>query len=103
MNTNPIIRHGDVLLVPARRQKNATAKPGLILAEGEATGHAHRIEGDASLIESGGTTYLDARRTVALLHEEHARVEIAPGIYEIVHQHEFAPAPFMPSHRRVVD
>lgn len=97
---NPTIRHGDILLLPAPRPRDASPKHGLTLAEGEATGHAHVIQstapGDASLVEARGVTYLDARRTVALVHEEHARVEITRGCYRIVHQHEHTPSPYAP-------
>jgi hypothetical protein len=91
------IRHGDVQLtqiagVPAGFK--AEDKPGdIILAEGEHTGHAHRIKlpgkpgrnRSAVLLRKAGEDFaiLQVRRLVALTHEEHDRVEIAPGFYRV--------------------
>src|SRR5574337_284962 len=102
-----IMRQGDVLLVKTTRRLSANATPiarrrgRLVLAEGEATGHAHAIdETMAELFEErGGQLYLQASARVALRHEEHGTIEIPPGTYRVIHQHEYSPEAV----RRVAD
>ena len=67
----------------------------IVLAYGEATGHAHAIaDADAELIElETGERFLVTARGVSLRHEEHAAVELPPGSYRVVRQREYAPAP----------
>lgn len=104
-----ILRQGDVLLVKIR-EKNlddaarvARQAGRLVLADGEATGHAHAIdEALAELFEDRrGVLYLrvQAGRPAQLVHEEHAALDLAPGLYRIVHQREYAPDAI----RRVAD
>ena len=92
-----LIRQGDLLLVPveeiapyARRVRSGR----LVLAEGEATGHAHVVDDErASLHDLGGTWFLsvEAGEPVLLVHEEHGPLEVAPGLYEVRRQREYAP------------
>ena len=91
-------RQGDVLLIRVA-QKSARARKvdredgRIILAHGEATGHAHAIESpEADLYEGfGGTRFLEVRKPVRLLHEEHAILTVEPAIYEVRRQREYAP------------
>ncbi len=87
-----IYRQGDILLkqVPALLKG---CKPNLdcVLARGEATGHAHVV--------SGGVVFRDpeserlfvrvTRGTATVVHDEHAPITLAPGIYEVVGQREY--------------
>ena len=86
------IRHGDVLIISTEQIKGKQLKH-LVLAEGEVTGHAHRItEGDATLYEENGVLFLHVESEKALLtHEEHKPVEIPRGDYEIKIQREYEP------------
>lgn len=95
-----MIRQGDVLLVPvagtpAGARPIARVAGRLILAEGEATGHAHAVsdpgaellDGDLEarflrVLEEGGVT---------LGHEDHAPVRVPPGDYEVRLQREYKP------------
>lgn len=89
-------RQGDVLLVAvdalppgARRQPR---RGRLVLAEGEATGHAHAIhERDARLHAAGDERYLVTASEARLVHEEHAAIDILPGIFRVVVQREYEP------------
>lgn len=103
-------RQGDVLLVaveaiptgatPERRTGR------IVLAEGEATGHAHAIaEPDARAFTHDGQRYLLTRSVAKLLHEEHAPIEVPAGSWRIVIQREYEPpaAPQARSWRQVVD
>lgn len=92
-----IYRQGDVLI---RRIKSLPAQKGKrrisgILAEGEVTGHAHKVEdvSVAEVLEVGEGLYLRvAENSVRIIHEEHAPITLAPGNYEIEIQREYAPA-----------
>ncbi len=91
---NPIIRQGDVLVIPSSTSiYSATKLPHLTLAEGEVTGHRHRISnGEAELFERDGTLYLKVLSPMAILtHEEHAEVTIPQGNWEIRIQREYSP------------
>jgi hypothetical protein len=101
-----ILRQGDVLLVEVETMPTVMTEISelgdIILAHGEATGHAHRIVNPAQkakLWDSGAERLLQAMETVALTHEEHDGIEIAPGMYRIVIQTEYSPT----SLRRVKD
>ncbi|MBN3926004.1 MAG: hypothetical protein HWQ37_23430 [Nostoc sp. NMS4] len=74
------IRQGDVILLPVQ-QVEGQKIPHLTLAEGEATGHKHRItEGKAELSEKYGTLCLRVFSESALLaHEEHKAISIPQG------------------------
>jgi hypothetical protein len=90
---NPIIRQGDVLVIPSSTPVTGTKLPHLTLAEGEVTGHRHRIsDGAAELFERDGVLYLQVLSPTAILtHEEHAAVTIPQGDWEIRIQREYAP------------
>ena len=78
----------------------------IVLALGEATGHAHVLVADSKDTKITLFTGVDERRfvrveggTATLKHEEHGPIKFKPGIHEVVNQREWSPeAP-----RRVVD
>ena len=77
------IRQGDVLLIPmeASVPDLSLTLSHLTLAEGEVTGHRHRISnGQAELFEREGTLYLKVLSHEATLsHEEHHSVSLPQG------------------------
>lgn len=88
------IRHGDVLLTRVNEKDQDLKKlDHLVLAEGEVTGHAHRIsEGKAELYEASDSMVLVVRsESAALTHEEHNRIDVPEGIYEVKIQREYVP------------
>lgn len=93
-------RHGDVIIKKVSQVKGKKLNH-LTLAEGEVTGHAHKItEGEAILYEHKGTLFLRVDSDNALLtHEEHKTIELPKGDYEIQIQREHSPDGW----RRVVD
>lgn len=104
-----LYRQGDVLLVAVDEAPGET-KPvkrgarGLVLAEGEATGHAHVITDESAELVSADEAaelYLLVHGTeaVTLTHEEHATVLVPPGAYEVRRQREYSPEAI----RRVAD
>jgi hypothetical protein len=90
---NPLFRQGDVLIIPSDTSIAGTKLPHLTLAEGEVTGHRHRISnGEAELFERDGVLYLKVlSSTATLTHEEHAAVTIPHGNWEIRIQREYSP------------
>lgn len=58
-----------------------------ILAFGEVTGHAHRFaDADDLAVETFrilNVIYMNVKRPTMLTHEEHKKIEIPPGKYEI--------------------
>lgn len=102
-----VYRQGDVWLykittgeylnqVSGRGATKADPEKGLILAEGEATGHHHRIpESGRVELHPGreGVRLLDVSKgkPVTLVHEEHETLEIPAGQYEVRIQREYSP------------
>lgn len=92
-------RQGDVYLVeapepggPITPERSSGGR--LVLALGEATGHAHAItewKGRASLFQRGQWRYLYVSEGVELVHEEHAPVTVEPGTYIVRIQREYVP------------
>ena len=95
-----MLRQGDVLLVRIDTiTDTVTEVPrdgrGVVLAEGEMTGHFHgitsrsatlyRSESDARFLRVMGPA------PVALDHQEHTTVNIPPGDYQVVIHHEYTP------------
>jgi hypothetical protein len=98
-----LIRQGDIMLVPVTdkytigmvrksvKQRKRTGE-GLIVAEGEATGHHHRVRTKGvRLVEVGGTLYLQGPES-KLEHEEHETLTVPKGTHRIVQQREHAPS-----------
>src|SRR5947207_2136757 len=96
-------RQGDVFLIatPDLPDKNRVDhRP--VLAEGEITGHAHRLEDPASgqVFSVGGSLFLEVLTdSAAIVHEEHGPVVLPRGGYAIRIQREYSPKEI----RRVVD
>jgi hypothetical protein len=104
-----MFRQGDVLIVPVAEVpaglKNVPLDGGrLVLAYGEATGHAHVVDGDAQLLESDvadmGERFLRVlEEDAALVHDEHDTIVLPPGDYAVIGQREYTPEAI----RRVAD
>lgn len=95
-------RQGDILLVPypvvpAEALRQPARSGRVVLAEGERTGHAHTILSDRVTFfredgaGRGGYLRVEGSDSVALHHEEHATVQVAPGSYRVIQQREYLP------------
>lgn len=88
---------GDVYLteaveIPNNAEKVSARNGRFILAEGEATGHAHAVVDDElEVYERNGILYIKASRPFTIVHEEHASITVEPGIYEVDRQREYDP------------
>jgi len=80
-------RQGDLLIVAeALPLRELTPLPSGIVQHGEATGHAHRLEG-GKVLEG---PYLDVPAGGArLTHDEHDTIEIPEGTYRVIRQREY--------------
>ena len=110
-------RHGDVLIIGKEEaiklglinkfdfdKKSLKKKKDFILAEGEVTGHFHRLDvkndDNFDLLEIGDDLFLDVKDGfVPLVHEEHKTIEIPKGEYFITIQREYDPE----KDKRVID
>jgi hypothetical protein len=92
-----IYRQGDVLLKPVSKipksQRCAVKNGRFVLADGEATGHAHTIcELDCTLfIDDQQRLFMRTDDGCTLMHQEHGPISVDPGKYEVVRQREYAP------------
>lgn len=88
-------RQGDIFVetTPAI-PPGAIRLPHTVLAEGEVTGHQHRIGefGSAVVSEYRGQTFLDVVADKAsLIHEEHGTIVLERGAYRFWRQREYDP------------
>lgn len=94
-----LYRQGDVLIeqvasIP-KGARRVEVKGRIVLAEGEATGHAHTIaEQYGELYEKDGTLYLRlSERDAPLTHQEHSTIVLpARKAYRVVRQREWTDA-----------
>ena len=90
-----LYRHGDVLVAAITElPAGAVKQTHLVLAEGEMTGHSHRIAepGSAELFQFGAESYLRVVGPVAtLIHQEHGPIELKTGVYRVWRQREYSP------------
>jgi hypothetical protein len=96
-----MFRQGDVLIIPIKslpsKLEQVDRENGrVILAHGEATGHAHAIKAksaalfrDPKLMAIFMTVSGDA--PVSLEHDEHDTITIPPGNYQVIRQREYSP------------
>ena len=95
-------RQGDVLIIPIKSIPKTPLKPverensRLVLAHGEATGHAHAIKDDrAALFRdvklAAVFMHVSGTDTVLLEHDEHDTIAIPPGSYRVIRQREYSP------------
>lgn len=88
-------RQGDVLIdrieaVP----EGAVERPDVILAEGEVTGHMHRVQvpETAQLWELGGVLYMKVvAPSATIVHDEHKAITLPEGTYRVWKQREYTP------------
>jgi len=113
--TRFMARQGDILLIGVAsipeeaKLREAPEDPdgSIVLANGEATGHRHRI----AIVDRGAVLYEEegledrflevlAEGGVDLVHEEHATIHLPPGDFIVRRQREYEPGALP---RRVAD
>jgi hypothetical protein len=98
-----IWRQGDVFLisVPAL-PASGRLDHRTVLAEGEITGHAHRLEDPSTgrVYSVGGELFMEVlAESATIVHEEHGPITIPRGGYAVRIQREYSPQEI----RRVMD
>jgi hypothetical protein len=87
-------RHGDIPLYPIKKASGEKLdhSGSFILAEGEATGHHHRISvadpADMEIRQTAAGYILVLTSEGTLTHQEHGTLSIAPGIYSVGRERE---------------
>ena len=86
-------QQGDVLITKVNYEIKGKKLKHLILAEGEQTGHSHRIvQGLGQLVMMDKMLHLQIFSETALLeHQEHGKIEISKGDYKIEIVREYDP------------
>ena len=86
------MRHGDVFVQTVDAIPDG-CKPlnHRILAEGEVTGHAHRLDVGELMQAQDGRVFLKLDTEGKLSHEEHGVIHLPPGTYEVRRQKEYSP------------
>jgi len=64
-----------------------------ILAQGEATGHAHRLTGDGAVFRDpeSQALYIHVMTSATVTHPEHKPITLGAGIYAVIRQREYTP------------
>jgi hypothetical protein len=96
-----MMRQGDVLIIPVNTIPKAVEpvereNGRVILAHGEATGHAHAIKDrEAALFRDPKLAaifmHVSGDGPVMLEHDEHDTIPIPPGNYQVIRQREYHP------------
>jgi hypothetical protein len=101
-------RQGDVLVVPIAESELPTdvipaprdRSGRLVLAYGEATGHAHVASGEGLRLlcrpEDQQALFLHVRSQGRVTHEEHGAIGLPAGYYRVVRQREYLPGSIRP-------
>jgi hypothetical protein len=106
-----MFRQGDVLVVavdeiPDDVRPVPKDNGRVVLAYGEATGHAHVVEGSCALLEPPpadedlvtpgdleelNLRFLRVEEECVLVHDEHDTITLPPGDYRVGQQREYSP------------
>ncbi len=85
-------RQGDLLFIRQdTRPANLAPRQGSVIAEGETTGHAHRLKAGTILQGPDNALYLDITQTTQVEHEEHGPITLDPGLWLVIRQREYSP------------
>lgn len=93
-----LYQQGDVLIqavdeIPADVVKLDPAQHRNVLAEGEVTGHAHRVDGFMEAYRQAnrpdGEFFMSVPKRIILRHEEHKPIEIPAGKFKVWRKREY--------------
>lgn len=93
-------RQGDIfveksdIIISDEFETNEKADDRIILAYGEATGHAHAIKNDNVIFykhKKEKKLYLVVNNDCKIEHEEHGEIPLKNNIYEVIRQREYTP------------
>jgi len=87
-------QQGDVLIVPVSDiNEDLQKKEDNIVAEGEATGHMHRVLGDdvEVMVGPNGDIFVSAPKGATMTHDEHHTINLPVGKFKIGIVQEYDP------------
>jgi hypothetical protein len=99
-----LFQQGDVLMYKVDElPKNLKPAKSKVLAEGEVTGHCHKIDENTDVfVDENGNLFMEVKaETSTVKHDTHHPIEVPKGLYEvkIVQEHD----PFEDAARKVRD
>jgi hypothetical protein len=84
-------RQGDLLFVEIKDlPANLKEQPTMVIAEGEVTGHSHRLS-EGRVLENKRDVFLEVVRAARVVHQEHHTINLPPGRYRVIRQREYTP------------
>lgn len=91
-----MLRHGDILLKRVKKPgKELEKEDGKIVEYGEATGHKHELQGQATIYKEKDTSvryvHVMDGELVEFIHPEHDTIHLDSGWYAITRQREYNP------------
>lgn len=80
-----LYQQGDVILETVKTIPRNLKKHDGVIAEGETTGHAHRVDlsGVDVFVADDGTLYCQAQKAFVITHEEHKIITLPKGNYKV--------------------
>ncbi len=84
-------RHGDILLESSDENVSDATDDGIIVAEGESTGHKHALKGKAKVVKKNGKKFVKVSGKAKIVHDEHKEITLKKGTYLVKHQREYNP------------
>ncbi len=86
-------RNGDLRFKPVSTiPSGLTKSTDNVVAYGEATNHAHRLVGAATVYQGeGDKTYFEVNGECEIQHEDHKPYPLPVGKFEIVNEREYEP------------
>lgn len=85
------VRQGDVFLIKIEKLPTKLQKKDNILALGEVTGHKHSVQGSVQVFKNPTTNVQYVEGEGVLTHDEHGKIAIPKGTYEVRIQREYSP------------
>jgi len=80
-----LYQQGDVILETVEMIPENLKTHNGVIAEGETTGHAHRVDlsGVDVFVADDGTLYCEAMKEFTITHEEHKPITLPKGKYKV--------------------
>lgn len=79
------------MIVPVEEiPSDAQLREDRVLAEGEATGHSHRLTGGI-VLEKGEERFFRLDEPADLVHQEHEAISLPCGEFRVLRQREYTP------------
>jgi hypothetical protein len=85
-----LARHGELLVEKIDMLPAGCAEASNVLATGKG-GNAHKVTGDASVMEHDAELYILVKSKAKIIHPEHKAISLGKGAYKVIRQVEYTP------------